>query len=56
MEPDSGHMPLIDPGLGFGTGHHLSTVLGLELLEIHMLKQKERYKCITYLYTLALIK
>ena len=43
LEPETGRIPLtIDPGRGFGTGHHLSTVLCLEMLEIHMLEQQEK--------------
>ncbi|MBC8257805.1 MAG: 50S ribosomal protein L11 methyltransferase [SAR324 cluster bacterium] len=34
----SGRSPVwIDPGQGFGTGHHLSTALALEMLEQHLL-------------------
>ena len=36
-QPDSERLPLIiDPGQGFGTGHHPSTALAVEMLEIYL--------------------
>ncbi len=36
-QPDSERIPLIiDPGQGFGTGHHPSTALAVEMLEIYL--------------------
>ena len=37
FELDGRHPVWIDPGQGFGTGHHLSTALALEMLEQYLL-------------------
>jgi len=37
VELDGRHPVWIDPGQGFGTGHHLSTMLALEILEQYLL-------------------
>lgn len=41
-----GRLPVwIDPGQGFGTGHHLSTVLALEMLEQFLLSKDTLPEC-----------
>ena len=40
FELDGRHPVWIDPGQGFGTGHHFSTALALEMLENCLLKMK----------------